>query len=124
MMSFLLWGLTFVAYKGIIDDHENKSSATSKLGSDSNKLAGGAYLDLLGLVVVVQFGSTLFSNKFYWILCLLPIWGGYKLYSMFFGANDTGVGNDGSQSTNEEVVDEALAEKRRKRAEKRRQKRL
>lgn len=37
-------------------------------------LAGGASLDLLGLVIVIQYGTILVSNKFYWLLVVIPMY--------------------------------------------------
>ena len=133
--------LTIVAYRGILDDHANSASATSasKLASagGANKhdtLAGGASLDLLGLIVVVQYGTALLSDKFYWFLAVLPFWGGYRLYSTFSGAKQglMGGGGGGYGMPNSRDVGggegsaisgDAVEERRRKRAERRRMKR-
>jgi len=90
-------------------------------------------LDLLGLVVIVQYGTIFISTKLYWLLLIIPIWGCYKLYTTFFGGGKGGglgglmpgsgsnqmMGNDNGK---EQAVDPQLAEKRQKRAERRRQK--
>eukprot|EP00581_Thalassiosira_minuscula_P015205 CAMPEP_0183715262 /NCGR_PEP_ID=MMETSP0737-20130205/9567_1 /TAXON_ID=385413 /ORGANISM="Thalassiosira miniscula, Strain CCMP1093" /LENGTH=174 /DNA_ID=CAMNT_0025944351 /DNA_START=35 /DNA_END=559 /DNA_ORIENTATION=+ len=118
-----LVGLSFVSYKGILEDHAN---TIGKHKGDA--LAGGASLDLLGLVVVVQYGTIFFTPKLYWALVLIPLWGGWKLYSTFFGSK--GGSGDGSMPKNplesDAAVDKAAAEKadakRQKRAERRRQK--
>lgn len=118
--SLALVGLSFMSYRGIIDDHAN--TMPKRTGS-SDKLAGGASLDLLGLTTIVQYG-TIFVHQFYWLLAVIPLWGGYKLYTTFFGS---GAANDftGSGSVNNEIdqdlVDKAAARKQ-KRAERRRQK--
>lgn len=126
VMTLVLWILTAFAYRGIVED------AATQGGSKSDKIAGGASLDLLGIVVLVQFGSVLYSDKFYWILAVpLPLWGLWRLYST---VRSVSPGNDDGQSrgwfqgrkrTNDvEMTKEEkdLAEKRRKRAERRRQK--
>lgn len=126
-MSLILWILTFVAYRGIVED-----SATNQ---NSKSLAGGASLDLLGVVVLIQFGSVLWSDNFYWILAgPLPAWGVWRLYSTVKGMSspsaDSNFGGGGSgffggganQEAEDKEEDKDLAEKRRKRAERRRQK--
>lgn len=95
-------------------------------------MAGGVSLDLLGLVVIVQYGTIFVTTKIYWLLLIIPIWGCYKLYTTFFGGGKGGglgglmggssnqmMGNDNGK---EQAVDPQLAEKRQKRAERRRQK--
>lgn len=138
----LLLGLTAFAYKGILDDHaESVSKSTTKVGGgkSNEKLAGGASLDLLGLVVLVQFGSALISDKFYWILALLPFWGAYKIYQMVYGAKNLigggsgggggGGGGFGSMapsmapSASMDGTTDSADERRKRRAERRRMKR-
>ena len=141
VLNALLIGLTAFAYKGILDDHaESASKSTTKVvggGKSNEKLAGGASLDLLGLVVLVQFGSALVSDKFYWILAILPFWGAYKIYQMVYGAkNLMGGGNGGgggsgfgsmapsmAPSAGMDGTTDAAEERRKKRAERRRMKR-
>mmetsp|Transcript_40717 Transcript_40717/g.75382 ORF Transcript_40717/g.75382 Transcript_40717/m.75382 type:complete len:180 (-) Transcript_40717:128-667(-) len=128
ILSVVLWALTAFAYNGIIEDHANKASAPKKTGKagGTDPIAGGKFLDLLGLVVVVQFGSCLLSDKFYWLLAILPVWGAWIGYQTVYGVkNSLGGMAGGSTSAMEakpEEVDEATAERRRKRAEKRRMK--
>ena len=50
---------------------------------------GGAALDYLAVVVVIQFGS-LYSSKFYWLLLLIPVWGAWTLYQTFKGSGTAG----------------------------------
>ena len=126
-----LVGLSYISYKGILEDHAN---TIPKGKGKSDALAGGASLDLLGLVTVVQYGTVLFSEKIYWLLVIIPLWGGWKLYTTFFGGGSkVGGGNDGfmpnqmgSNVVNEDAGDpssvEKANEKRQKRAERRRQK--
>lgn len=141
VLNALLLGLTAFAYKGILDDHaESASKSTNKVvggGKSNEKLAGGASLDLLGLVVLVQFGSALISDKFYGILFILPFWGAYKIYQMVYGAKDLMSGGGGggggggfgsmaasmTQSAGMDGTNGAADERRKKRAERRRMKR-
>ena len=121
MASIVLWILTYVSYNGILDQCENAQLLKNKKREDT-KLEGGAWLDLLGLVALIQFGTTFLSSSFYWFLLILPIWGIYKLYQTFYGNTD-GDNDATSSNTNEnEALDEATKAKRKKRAEKRRQK--
>jgi hypothetical protein len=110
------WGLQAYSYIGILDQAANANS-----GSKSSKkaLVGGHHLDLLGLTLVVQYGSVLHSTKWYWLLVVVPLWGGWTLYSSFFG----GKKNKADESSIEPTpTSDATTEKRQKRAEKRRQK--
>lgn len=129
LVTVTLVGLSYISYKGILEDHANTIPSKGKGLSQSEALAGGASLDLLGLVVVVQFGSIFISTKLYWLLICIPIWGCYKLYTTFFGAKGamSGImGNADSTPATTEGVDTVVAEKsnekRQKRAERRRQK--
>jgi len=120
---FSLWALEYFAYIGILDNAVNRSVG-------DKGLVGGSSLDLLGLVVLVQFGTILFSPKFYWLLAVLPPWGAWTLYKLFAGGNGLfggTPGNDSQKSSQidnraEGVDDDKRAERRQKRAEKRRQK--
>ena len=139
VLNALLIGLTVFAYKGILDDYaESASKSTTKVGGgkSNEKLAGGASLDLLGLVVLVQFGSALISDKFYWILAILPFWGAYKIYQMVYGAKNLMGGGSGgggrgygsmapsmAPSAGMDGTTDAADERRKKRAERRRMKR-
>lgn len=129
----VLLGLTAFAYRGILDGHADSSGRGRGRDGDV-ALAGGASLDLLGLVVVVQFGSALISDGFYWLVTILPFWGAYTAWKMFKGAREGMMGNGGRGGAGGTVagnpgadaggeVDEATAERRRKRSERRRMKR-
>ena len=125
-ITIALVGLSCISYKGILEDHAN--TIPGKGSSDA--LAGGASLDLLGLVTVVQYGSVFVSCKFYWLLIVIPVWGIWKLYSLFYGSKGSGGGfmpnSQRMGGSNDDAVDPAAAEKanakRQKRAERRRQK--
>lgn len=120
-MSALLWILTVFAYNGIKED----AAATSTQSSKSKKLAGGASLDLLGLVVLVQFGSACLSDSFFWMLLIVPVWGARKLYSTMKGLSPSSSENDPSHNDNfSSQESEETKARRQRRAEKRRQKRM
>ena len=108
----LLLGLNFVAYHGIL--------AESETHRDADTLAGGMFLDLTGLVWVVQFGTSLLSNKCYYLLILIPVVGAWKLYSTLKGTKDAFMspGDTTAAATGSQENDT----KRKKRAERRQQK--
>uniref|UniRef100_A0A7S4JX31 Transmembrane protein 208 n=1 Tax=Odontella aurita TaxID=265563 RepID=A0A7S4JX31_9STRA len=126
LLTTILWALTAFAYNGIIEDHVNSASSPKKTGksSGSDPIAGGASLDLLGLVVVSQFGGCLISEKFYWLICVLPFWGAWMGYQIIYGGKNKGLADGFPSVTAEkpEEVDEKTAERRRQRAERRRMK--
>jgi hypothetical protein len=109
------WGLQAYSYIGILDQAANANSG----GKSKKALVGGHHLDLLALTLVVQYGSVLHSSKWYWLLMVAPIWGGWTLYTTFSG----GKKNKGDAASDEPTpTSDATTEKRQKRAEKRRQK--
>ena len=116
-ISILLWSLTIFAYQGILQDAAVNSS-------NSKKLTGGEYLDLLGLVVVVQLGTVFISDTFVYLLIILPFWGGWKLYKMYKSFSNPFGTDDERMKENKSDEDEELKARRQKRAERRRQKRL
>ena len=137
LLTSLLLVLTAFAYQGIVQDHIDKtssvafSSSKSTSSSDSHSsIAGGISLDLLGLVVVIQFGTALWSNRFFYLLIVIPIYGAWKLYNTFFSGSGGMLGGlFGGNSDAKDAVDcgkenvsEADEDKRKKRADKRRMK--
>ena len=110
----LTWALQAYSYVGILDHAETHTA--------NDKLVGGAHLDLLALTWAIQFGTVLWTPKVYWLLAIIPPWGGWTLYKTFKGA--PGGGNSGSDYSAQQQVasDPGKDEKRKKRAEKRRQK--
>ena len=111
----LTWALQVYSYVGILDHAETHT--------DDKSLVGGAHLDVLALTWVIQFGTVLWTPKFYWILAIIPPWAGWTLYKTFKGG--IGGGNNGSDYANnqqQDSSDPSMDEKRKKRAEKRRQK--
>mmetsp|Transcript_27135 Transcript_27135/g.42615 ORF Transcript_27135/g.42615 Transcript_27135/m.42615 type:complete len:168 (+) Transcript_27135:187-690(+) len=118
VMVVTLVGLSYLSYRGVVENHGNHDFK-------SDALAGGAFLDMMGLVSVVQFGSVLLSDKFYWLLLLIPTVGGWKIYSSVKGGlpgmpNTTNTA--ASSYDKEQVVSEKDKERRQKRAEQRRRK--
>jgi SRP-independent targeting protein 2/TMEM208 len=108
------WGLQLYAYMGIVEQSQNQ------IKQKKGELAGGVYLDLLGLTVLVQFASALHSTKWFWLLISAPIYALYKLYTTFYGSGKTA-----SQPTTDDNDDPNAAaqqERRQKRAERRKQK--
>jgi len=120
----ILLGLQYYAYVGILEN------AVTRSPSDKS-LVGGASLDLLGVVLVVQFGSVLITPKLYWVLAALPPWAAYSLYRTFYGSsNNSGVGGGmapqppgAAMTASQKEEAEKLEERRQQRAERRRQKR-
>ena len=114
LMAVILVGLSFISYRGIVDNHATHNSK-------SDALAGGAFLDMLGLVSFVQF-SSFFSHHFYWLLLAIPLQAGWKLYSTMKSAiPGQSTGATTSSSENDQSSEKA-DEKRQKRAERRRRK--
>jgi hypothetical protein len=130
-MTGLFWIMTYFCYHGILLDHENMVSVTSSKvvaadGSSSkqSRLPGGIYLDILALVLLMQFGS-LWKQQLLWLLIIFPFWGGYTLYQTVFKGMIQGMTQSSSSSSTSSAStteDAAVDEKRRKRAERRRQK--
>ena len=120
VMAVTLVGLSYVSYSGVVGNHGNHDFKNSKA---SDALAGGAFLDMLGLVTIVQFGSVLSSNNFYWLLLLIPIVGGFKLYrTVKGGLPEMPNANNAASSDGSEQISQEVKEKRQKRAERRRRK--
>lgn len=117
------WGLTLFAFIGILDDAESNTGSNSS----SKKLAGGIYLDLLGLVVFTQFVGLYVSPIMRWLLVAVLVgYGAMKLWGIlgFGGGGNDGSGTDAGGKSEEDSADsKELEERRRKRSERRRQKR-
>lgn len=119
LVHLLLLGLQLYAYFNILED------AASRPKKD-DKLAGGASLDLLGAVVVVQYLGGLLDLRFFYLLGLLPIWGGWKLYHVFYGKDATykrRVETADAATSSASPDFEPIADKRQQRTDKRRHKR-
>jgi hypothetical protein len=89
----LLGALQAWSYQGIIDHAQQPRSAKD------TALVGGASLDVLGLVLVVQFGTVLLSYQLYWLLLVIPLWGLSKLYSTVRGFGLGGGSNDATTAS-------------------------
>lgn len=114
MATLTIWGLEYYAYVGILDNAVNRSPG-------DKSLVGGSSLDLLALVLFVQFGSLIWS-KLFWLLSIVPVWGAYNLYTMFGGGLGGSSGSAASEPPQAETEEQAA--RRQQRAEKRRQKRM
>ena len=123
-MSVVLWALTVVAYQGIVTDSASAMQSNKGAGNQQ-RLSGGASLDMLGIVLLVQFGSTLWSPRCYWLLLLIPVGFLWNLYNTFLKGNSppsAGLADPPHQQMTQEDVDAAQA-RRERRAEARRRKR-
>eukprot|EP00550_Attheya_septentrionalis_P004296 CAMPEP_0198298366 /NCGR_PEP_ID=MMETSP1449-20131203/40695_1 /TAXON_ID=420275 /ORGANISM="Attheya septentrionalis, Strain CCMP2084" /LENGTH=127 /DNA_ID=CAMNT_0043999617 /DNA_START=217 /DNA_END=600 /DNA_ORIENTATION=+ len=124
-MSLVLWALTVVAYQGIVADSASAMHSNKGPGNSQKQLSGGASLDMLGIVLLVQFGSTLWSPRCYWLLLLIPIAFLWKLYNTFLKGNSppsAGLADPAHEQMSQADVDAAQA-RRERRAEARRRKR-
>jgi hypothetical protein len=110
----IVWGSQYYAYLGILN-HAARPHTNKK------ELVGGKFLDLLAVVIVLQFGSLL-APKILLALVFLPIWGGWTLYSTFKGPSNPKEVKDGRGSAIEKEQTEQVEAKRKQRAERRRQK--
>ncbi len=125
-MTVLQWIITYVSYQGILT---SSSSSSSSSNANSKNLKGGAWLDLLGLVILTQYGALFMgsiSALFDGLLFVVP--GMYMLYKKFGPSgndNDDGDSNGKNKklTKEEQLAKEQLEERRKKRAERRRQKR-
>lgn len=110
-------GLQIYSYFGILDQAANANSSKK----NSKELTGGQHLDWMALSITVQFLSMLHSTKWYWLLFLFPIVGGYSLYSSVFGG--AGKKNNGASASMPDTSQQSSnLSRREKRAEKRRTK--
>lgn len=114
----LFWGLEYFCYNGISNDAQIAASSTST----SKDLAGGVYLDILGIVLTSQFLGGFWKEGCYWILVILPIWGLYRIIKWYFFSGEEEESSTTSGGKKKTEVDERTKEKREKRAERRRQK--
>jgi bacteriorhodopsin len=117
-LTVIEWIGTYVAYQGILNDAE--IGKLSKSGKKDKEIAGGVYLDLLGLIVFVQFGSIFIGNFINWLLLIVPVV--YGLFQRFGKKNDDG-DSDAQETVQDEGLKKELEERRKRRAERRRQKR-
>lgn len=130
-MTLIQWIVTYVSYQGIIHDIASKTTATSSSSSVTTtsssshryKLAGGAWLDLLFLVLLSQFGALVIHEGFMdSILFVVPMIYGL-LYRYYWDSSNKSTTPDVLNPRDEDEM-KMLEERRRKRAERRRQKRF
>ena len=116
-LTIIEWIGTYIAYQGILHDAE-----VGKLTRDNKKqeIAGGIYLDVLGLIVFVQYGSIIIGNFVNWLLLIAPTVYGFLKW---FGKKNSDTDTDNQETEQDEGSKKALEERRKKRAERRRQKR-
>jgi hypothetical protein len=143
--TIVTWIEQAYSYVGILDHHAaNASAGNSNSKHKDNKhnkhdLAGGSSLDLLAVTLVVQFGSVLHSKAWLWLTVVgVPVVAAYQLYRAVGGSsnsnsnstnksnsnsNNKSNSNKSSDNSNADGTDDdPMAAKRRRRAEKRRQK--
>jgi hypothetical protein len=121
-VTLVQWIITYVAYQCILQDSEHSNLTKNRKG----QLSGGWYLDILGVVMLSQLGGWVFHSYIHMmdsLLIVLPtIYGLYKWISQkMMGSN-----HHGHEVTSPEDAEakKALEERRRQRAERRRQKRM
>jgi SRP-independent targeting protein 2/TMEM208 len=92
VVMLLFVALHYACYVSILDNAAAATSSSSSSSSSNNSkaLVGGAALDYLAVVLVIQFGSVLISHKFYWLLLLIPTHGAWTLYQTFLGGGGSG----------------------------------
>ena len=112
----ITWTFQMFAYVGILESAKNSNKNKKK------DLVGGAHLDLLALTVFVQFGTALHSSKWFYLLWIAPIYGGWLLYSNLFGGKKPST-NAASGTSDQTTASGTSNEKREKRAQKRGQRR-
>jgi hypothetical protein len=125
--AIVTWIEQAYSYVGILEHSATNAGSSKKKSKD---LAGGSSIDLLAVTILVQFGSVLHSTRWLWLTVVgVPVVGAYKLYQAVYGGSDSDTANKNKSSTsssgtNDETDgDDAMAAKRQRRAEKRRQKR-
>ena len=110
------WAFQIFAYVGILESSKNNNKNKKK------DLVGGVHLDLLALTVLVQFGTALHSSKWLYLLWIAPIYGGWLLYSTFFGGKKPST-NGVSGPLDQTTATGRSNDKREKRAHQRGQRR-
>lgn len=115
-ISIVEWVGTYVSYQGILNDAEvGKLTRESK---KDNVLAGGMYLDVLGLILFVQYGSIFIGGFLDWLLLIAP-----AIYGLMKWMKKPSSSAGEKVEEQDEGLKKDLEERRRKRAERRRQKR-
>jgi len=120
----ITWLLQAYSYVGILESSSCASTATKK--KNKKDLVGGSNLDLFVATIGTQFLSVLHSPRWFYMTVLgVPIIGVYQLYSTFYpsttASKNSNKNKDNKEDNNKEV-DPILTEKRKRRADKRKQK--
>lgn len=109
---------TYIAYQGILQDAEVGKLTRNK--NNSSDMPGGLYLDVLGLILFVQYGSIFIGGLLNWLLLIAPtVYGLMKWIKSRSRNSDT----DDTETEQDASAKKELEERRRKRAERRKQKR-
>ena len=119
-VTLVQWIMTYISYQGILQDSQHFNLTKNR----KDQLSGGFYLDILGVVMLSQMGGWVFPGYIHLmdsLLIVLPtVYTVYKwVLSKMMNANQTLV-----TSPQDAEAKKALEERRRLRAERRRQKRM
>ena len=122
----ITWLLQAYSYVGILESSSCATTATNK--KNKKDLVGGSNLDLFVATIGTQFLSVLHSPRWFYMTVLgVPIIGVYQLYSTFYPSTSASNKNSNNKNKdnkedNSKEVDPILTEKRKRRADKRKQK--
>lgn len=116
LLTIIEWIGSYMAYQGILHDAEVGKLTHKKKA----EISGGIYLDILGLIIVVQFGSIFIGAFINWFLLIVPIC--YTILK-WFGKKKSDSDNSNTEVEQDDDLKRQLEERRRKRAERRKQKR-
>ena len=109
---------TYISYQGILQDAEVGKLTRNK--NNSSDMPGGVYLDVLGLILFVQYGSIFIGSFINWLLLIAPaVYGLMKWIKSKSSSSDA----DNKETEEDASLKKELEERRRKRSERRRQKR-
>jgi hypothetical protein len=123
----ITWLMQAYSYVGIIESSAIEATASKKNNKD---LAGGSNLDLFVATIVTQFLSVLHSQKWFYVTLVgVPLTGAYKLYYTFYPSSSknkskstTSTSAKTNDNKDDNKDDDPMTEKRKRRADKRRQK--
>lgn len=120
-VTLVQWIITYVSYQGILQDSQHFNLTKNR----KDQLSGGFYLDILGVVMLSQLGGWVFPGYIHLmdsLLIVLPTvyvvykWVSPKMINFNQSLEET--------SPQDAEAKKALEERRRLRAERRRQKRM
>jgi hypothetical protein len=118
----ITWLLQAYSYVGIIESCAIPATTATKKNKNKKDLAGGSNLDLFVATIGTQFLSVLHSPRWFYMTVLgVPIIGVYQLYSTFYPSTAASKNNSNKNKDNSKE-DPILTEKRKRRADKRKQK--